>query len=98
MSTKIDVFALGILIHQYWTGELPKIGEEYSSVYEAVLDRSEVQLNNAVPKKLRDNISRMLSLDPDDRPSAGDVLVTFRVTESTQSGRKSGFYVPKDLG
>lgn len=98
LSTKIDVFALGILIHQYWTGELPKIGKEYSSVYEAVLDRSEVQLSNTIPTKLRDNISRMLSLDPDDRPSTDEVLSVFRATEPTPSGTTPVFSVPTDLG
>lgn len=78
LSEKIDIFALGILFHQYWTGELPKLGADYRYVFEAVLDGSEVQLSNDIPLYLRTIISRMLSVDPLSRPSAHEILEMYK--------------------
>ncbi|HAL88711.1 MAG TPA: serine/threonine protein kinase, partial [Clostridiales bacterium] len=38
VTTKADIFALGILFHQYWCGELPGCPKEYDYLFEAVLD------------------------------------------------------------
>lgn len=109
LNEKLDVFALGVLFHQYWTGELPKIGADYRYAFEAVLDGSEVQLNNAIPLEFRKTISRMLSADPASRPSAREVLQIFSAKDETPTPIKPdtpptsrvkmspGFYVPNDL-
>ena len=109
LNEKLDIFALGILFHQYWTGELPKIGADYRYAFEAVLDGSEVQLNNSIPLELRKTISRMLSTEPASRPSAREILELFSakdvkptppITDPPPVSRvkiSSGFYVPSDL-
>lgn len=109
LNEKLDIFALGILFHQYWTGELPKIGADYRYAFEAVLDGSEIQLNNAIPLEFRKTISRMLSPDPASRPSAREVLKVFSAKDETPTPIKPdtpptsrvkmspGFYVPNDL-
>lgn len=74
LTEKLDVFALGILIHQYWTGELPKFDKEkYGYVHEAVLDGSPITLSSELPLELSDLIRKMLSKEPEDRPSATDI-------------------------
>ena len=83
LNEKLDIFALGILLHQYWTGELPKIGADYRYAFEAVLDGSEIQLNNAIPLEFRKTISGMLSADPASRPGAREVLQVFRARDET---------------
>ena len=105
LDEKIDIFALGILFHQYWTGTLPKVGSDYKYAFEAVLDGSEVQLSNSIPLELRTFISRMLAKDPAARPSAEEILTKFRKkdvrTDSCNSASHGspppGFYVPTDL-
>ena len=74
ITQKIDIFALGLLFHQYWTGTLPKINANYNYTFEAVLDRSNVQLSNLLPAKVAMVIQKMLALNPDERPSAKDVF------------------------
>lgn len=74
LTEKLDIFALGILLYQYWTGKLPSLGSDYRYVFEAVLDGSEVHLADSIPLNLRTLISRMLSKDPASRPDADEIL------------------------
>lgn len=105
LTEKIDIFALGLLFHQYWTGDIPKIGDDYKYAFEAVLDGSEIQLSNAIPTDIRIQISRMLANEPTARPSANEVLGVFgRKTENAYCKAKDSrikmshsFHVPRDL-
>ena len=74
ITQKIDIFALGLLFHQYWTGTLPRINAKYNYSFEAVLDGSNVQLSNALPTKIATAIQKMLALNPDERPTAEEVF------------------------
>lgn len=74
LSTKVDIFALGLLFHQYWCGRLPHIPEEYDYTFEAVLDGVAVMPDARLPEPLREQIRLMLSCDPRARPSAAQVL------------------------
>ena len=78
LNEKIDVFALGILLHQYWTGETPRIPGEYRYAFEAVLDDQMLELSGGIPAEVRYQIKRMLLLDPAERPSAEEVLDALR--------------------
>ena len=101
---KIDVFALGILFHLYWTGELPAIPKERHYVFEAVLNGEPVGISEKIPDPLRSLIVRMLKESPTDRPSAAEALqiLSGKVPKPTPKsnppeGGRSGFYVPDDL-
>lgn len=74
ITQKIDIFALGLLFHQYWTGTLPRINEQYNYTFEAVLDRSNVQLSNTLPNRVATVIQKMLALQPNQRPTAKEVF------------------------
>lgn len=74
LDEKIDIFALGILFHQYWTGEMPKLSGERKCVFEAVLNDEPVWLSRSLPADLKAQIARMLSKDPADRPGARELL------------------------
>ena len=65
ITVKADVFALGILFHQYLSGTLPSFAEEYDYLYEAVLDEAEYQLNPSIPDKYQKLIRKMLEKDPE---------------------------------
>lgn len=77
LTDRIDIFALGILFHQYWSGSLPKINGEQTYVCEAVLNDTEVILSKNIPADIREMIQQMLSKEPSKRPSARELLEKF---------------------
>lgn len=74
VGTKSDVFAAGIMFHQYLCGQLPSFSGEYDYIYEAALDGAEIQVSDAIPLKYRDIIIKMLAVDYDSRISAEELL------------------------
>jgi len=72
---KIDIFALGIMFHQFWTGLLPQIeSEEEWYIHEGVLEGDRLILNNEIPTILSDLIKRMLTLKAEVRPDYGEIF------------------------
>ena len=105
ITTKIDIFALGILFHQYWSGKLPTMLSDYEYLFESVLDDSPIMLDDSIPPTMKRIIGRMLEKDPDSRPSAEQILKeldgTTPKTEETprvsmKKGEK-GFHRPGEL-
>ena len=75
VTMKSDIFALGVLFHQYWTGEFPKFDtEQYSSAGDAILQKASVLISSRIPEDIAKMIAEMLSRDPDERPSASELL------------------------
>lgn len=74
LTEKIDIFALGIIFHQIWSGELPKYGAGYSNVADAVADDAYLLLHPSIPYKEAEIIRLMLNREPRMRPSAAEVL------------------------
>ena len=72
LTCKMDVFALGLLIHQYLTGELPYFdGNIYNYAHEAVLDDVILKADTAdIPLPVREIIEHMLVKDAEKRISA----------------------------
>ena len=74
LTTKLDVFALGILFHQYMTGNIPGFDtSEYAYLHEAVLDDQKIDISEEIREPFRGIIMRMLQADPDKRCSMEDV-------------------------
>ncbi len=74
LSTKLDTFAMGILIHRLWTGELPTFDtSQYAYLYEAVLDGGAYSLSSALPLAYRIPVGRMLRKDPAERPEDKEI-------------------------
>lgn len=79
LTSKIDIFALGVLFHQYFSGELPGYDPENASCPgEAVLQGSSLWLSENLPTDVSDLIGKMLSEDPQERPTAQKVFETLR--------------------
>lgn len=64
----IDVFALGIVFHQIFTGRTPAFdAEKYDYPFEAALDGAELGVAEEIPGEWRQLIARMLKADPAER-------------------------------
>lgn len=74
LNRKIDIFALGLLFHLYYTGQLPAISKEYNSVCSAVLDGASLMISPAIPGWLVKLIRDMLILDPSKRPDSEHIF------------------------
>lgn len=86
ITEKIDIFALGIILHEYWTGERPLFDDRYHYVFEAVAANSMPVLSPNLPPQLEGVIFRMLSRDPLDRPSADEVMLVLRDMDEQING------------
>lgn len=74
-TARLDTFALGMIIHRLWTGELPAFDtEQYAYLYEAVLADGEVRLSQALPLAYRIVVQRMLRKDPEERPEDDEIV------------------------
>lgn len=83
LSSKIDVFATGIIIHEMLTGELPAFGPEYDYMFEAALEGARIYLNDKLPEDIKALIADMLNVDPAKRPSFTQVFA--RLTNTAEA-------------
>lgn len=77
LTCKMDVFAMGVLFHQYITGELPYHSDEFFYPGEAVANGSSLKLSDAIPEEYRELLTQMLDADPEKRPTAHQVFLRF---------------------
>lgn len=81
LTCKLDVFALGILFHQYLTGKLPGYDEEkFSCAGEAVAMGEKLKVSRNMPADLHGLICRMLAANPDARPQSKEVFNCLKKT------------------
>ena len=106
IGVKSDIFALGLLFHQYWCGDFPAYKRsEYDSASIALLNHSNLVLSPILPPDIRQLISRMLAKYQKNRPSAREAWELLSGKTPTPSPtpifRKPtdsdlGFHAPKD--
>ena len=106
LTEKIDIFALGILFHQYWTGELPKFKAVYQYAFEAMLYQSKLILSPCIPDSLQTVLMLMLERRPMDRIEAVNALrmlnenaaeVDSSPQRQSRLKKSKGFYRPQDI-
>ena len=78
LSTAIDVYALGVMVHEALTGTKPFDGETPLVVMMAHLRNPlpEMPPELDIPQGLRELLARMLAKDPAARPSAAEVAAS----------------------
>ena len=74
-DARVDIFALGVIIHELVTGERLYRGATATEIMAATLERAPVHLDGdsweRVPERLRRHTARMLAHDPDARFANG---------------------------
>ena len=70
VTTKADVWALGLLLHQYWCGKMPAFSEKYHYASEAVLNGDSLKMDGTIPLVMQTLIGEMLCGDYRSRPTA----------------------------
>lgn len=79
LTCKMDIFALGVLFHQYFAGELPGFNTEESTYSgEAVAKGEVLVVSSKIPNDIRELLTEMLDIDPGKRPTAMDVFYSLR--------------------
>ena len=93
LTCKMDVFALGVLFHEYFTGRIPEFDTRSSSYTgEAVAKDEPIRICEKLPADVRSLLMSMLNGDPEKRPTAMEVFSAFRT-----AGRGNPFFTPGDL-
>ncbi len=75
ITTKADIFSLGLVFHEYFTGQMPDYDKsEYDYLYEVALDKGRVEPNMALlTPEIGELIAQMLDADPEKRPDADHI-------------------------
>ena len=101
LSCKIDVFALGILFHQYLSGKQPYFDTgKYDYVAEAVLADDRVEIHPEIPTEFAEILKKMLDKEPFRRISLEEVYQALSeecLQEFNSWNAESVFYRGNDL-
>ena len=96
ITPSVDLYALGIIIYEMLTGEVPFDGDAPADLMRAHLDRAPIppkDLNSAVPMWLNKLVLRLLSKKVNGRPhDAKEVLDYVRLHSENYSPEQSGVH------
>lgn len=91
LSCKNDVFAMGLIFHEWWTGDFPYYEgrDDFVSLYQVVHNSwpNKIKIDSSVPPWLNSLILDMLYPEPEKRPSMDTVFEAIK-TKSYESGIK----------
>ena len=98
LTCKMDVFSLGVLFHQYMTGDVPGHSENFYYPGEAVANGEILKVSETIPEFYRNLIQSMLEFDPAKRPSAFQVFCGFSQREPVvKPAFEQAFFAAGDL-
>ena len=88
ITTKSDVFSLGLLFHELLCGKFPEIKDvdNYTYIGEEILNGNKPLINNQISGVYRNIIEQMLCDDPNERISMKEVFVKLCSIDKTEPG------------
>ena len=91
LSSKIDVFALGIIFHQIFSNELPDFDTtKYGSLAETLLEGDTYNVSSRIPSDIASLINNMLMVDPDKRIKMSDVYTRIGIIMGIEKDSDEG--------
>jgi len=78
LTAKSDIFTLGIILCEYFTGEKPTIDSKFSSTWNCVNNGGEISFKKGIPEPYGNLILRMLSKEAENRPAINEVFSTLK--------------------
>ena len=78
LTQKSDIFTLGIIFCEYFTGEKPVLPASCGSTWICVSQRKPFLYSKKIPDEIKNIIERMLNRNPNERPKINDVFDSFR--------------------
>lgn len=98
LTSKIDIFALGLIFHLYYCGSLPELPDGCPHAVHAVANGDPVKLSEKMPQWLKALIGQMIQLDPEQRPAAALVFQWLQEQKQPSEQKKTGvFHKPLPL-
>ena len=98
LTSKIDIFALGLIFHLYYCGCLPTLPDGCPHAVHAVANGDPVILSEKLPQWLKTLIGQMIQLDPEQRPSAAVVFQWLQEQKQPLEKKTAGgFHKPPAL-
>lgn len=83
LTCKSDIFTLGIIFSEYFSGEKPVLPSEYKNTWTCVNNGGSISFKRKLHPMIEELIRKMLSLNPSDRPNISEV---FNVLKDVKSG------------
>lgn len=74
LTCKSDIFTLGIIFSEYFSGEKPVLPSDYKTTWTCINDGGTISFKKRLHPKIEELIRKMLSLNPADRPTIGEVF------------------------
>ena len=78
LTCKSDIFTLGIIFCEYFSGEKPILSGGHTSTWACINDGKTFSFKKELHPQIDGLIRRMLSFEPTDRPSIADVFETLK--------------------
>ena len=69
-TTKVDIWALGVILYQFFSNQLPFEEDSYYSTMKLISESEPEPLPSTVPRFIREIIAKLLDKNPETRPDA----------------------------
>jgi eukaryotic-like serine/threonine-protein kinase len=74
-STKVDMWALGVILYQFFSKQLPFVADSYYSTMKLISESEPAPLSSTVPTFIKEIIAKLLDKNPETRPDAKELLI-----------------------
>lgn len=82
LTLKSDIFTLGIILCEYFTGEKPLFDKKYGNTWSAVNDGATLNFAKYIPENIVTMLGTMLQKNPKDRPTIDEVFNNLKLIKS----------------
>lgn len=81
LTLKSDIFTLGVILCEYFTGKKPVVHSDYSNTWSCVEAGEKVTFSKAISKDIADLIFKMLARNPMERPTIQEVFEIVKIAK-----------------